>query len=120
LDFGSGLEDKFFVLLGNIGAVAYLIKATSKTPRYENNARLMDGCVCYEAGACVHFPLRTIIEPDNQFAVRHSDLIDHASQGRLRVCGPLPSDFEDRLRRAIEYSVTLDGRQRRWLRRFVP
>ena len=80
----------------------------------------MEGCVCYEVGACAHFARRTIVEPDNQFSVRHFDLVGYARDGALTVCGPMPLDFEDRLRRAIEVSVTLDRRQRQWLRRFLP
>lgn len=119
-DFGSGPQPKFFVFLGYVESMANLIKATSNTLPYDSNRDRMEGCVCYEAGTCAYFRHRTIIEPDNQFEVRHYTLGVHASRGSLEVCGPMPADFDARLRTAIRNSSTLDRRKLAWLSRCIP
>jgi hypothetical protein len=119
-DFGNGPEPKYFVLLGHVADVACLIKATSNTLPYDNDPDRMDGCVCYEPRACAYFRRRTVIEPDNQFEVRHYMLKVHATRGCLQVCGLMPPDFENRLRAAIRNSFTLDKRKKEWLARCLP
>ena len=80
----------------------------------------MCGCVCYEALEVGFFSKRTIVDPDNQFEILHSKLVELQERGALTVVGSMPGDFGQRLRTAMANSRTLDKRLRAWLRAALP
>ena len=59
--------------------------------------RKKKGCVCFEAGGLECFPAKlTFIEPDNQFPIKHVDIMA-ANRNSQFENHALPEDFEERL-----------------------
>jgi hypothetical protein len=105
-------ETKLFVILGHVNNYAICLKATSKVAIYQNNAEKMAGCVFYRSGEISFFDRDTAIQPDDQIPIHHKQLEAAQKAGTLENLGPLPPDFEAKLRSAIENSTTLDDRRR--------
>lgn len=109
--FEGSRTEKLFVVLCHRAGNAICIKATSKVTVYKNNPNMMRGCICYAAGTFGCFPLETVVQPDNQVPIPHSDIAKAHNAGQLEVHPTLPK-FEQELRRAIGASATLDERRR--------
>jgi hypothetical protein len=107
-------EEKLFVALCHKGEYAVCLKATSKVALYINSPALLKGVVYYEPGVVPCFTVPTAIQPDNQFAISHSSIVD---AHRCNILGThlLPASFELQLRDAIKHSATLNNRERQRL-----
>jgi hypothetical protein len=105
-------ERKLFVVIGHCGGHAICLKTTSQTNFYKNNKDAMAGVVFYNAGDLRCFPVDTAIQPDNCIPIPHKTIAEERERLRLEVREILPSDFDDRLQKAIDNSVTLDDRKR--------
>ena len=99
-----------FVVLCHKGEFAICIKTTS-SKLIDSNPNLKKGCVCYEANSLPCFPLRTAIQPDNQFPIPYVSIRAAHHKGILNP-HKLPEGFEGALREAIAKSVTLTPRER--------
>ena len=96
---GEARSEKLFVVLCHKDSFVVCIKATSKTAIFRNNPSMRKGCVWYSAGQVPCFPLDTVIEPDNQFAIPYEVLRRAERDGILQGA-------------AIRNSATLAPRQR--------
>ena len=108
---GEISKEKLFVVLGHRSRNAICIKATSKVDLYVNNPEMMAGCVFFKAREISCFSLDTAVQPDNQIPIAHRDIIAAHRDGSLEIT-LLPDSFEERLRKAITDSTTLDDRLR--------
>lgn len=104
---------KFFVVLGHRKGHAICLKATSQVDIYLNNKDQMSGCVFYQAGKVKCFKNDTAIQPDNQIPISHGHLKAAQAKAELQIMGILPTDFEEKLRKAIQNSVTISGREKK-------
>jgi hypothetical protein len=104
---------KFFVVLSHQRGHAICLKATSQVNIYLNNKEQMAGCVFYEAGKVKCFKNDTAIQPDNQIPISHDELKAAQVKGELEIMETLPADFEEKLRKAIQDSVTISGREKK-------
>jgi len=110
-NFEGNLIEKLFVVICHRAGNAICIKATSKVAIYRNNPQRMAGCVHYAGGALKCFPVETVVQPDNQFPIAHTDILKAHTKGVLEVHPP-PPNFEQALLKAIRDSATLDERLR--------
>jgi hypothetical protein len=104
-------EVKLFVVLCHKNSHAICIKATSKTALFDNNPSKRSGCVSFAAGQVPCFPVRTVVEPDNQIPIPHHLIRSAQMRGTLEV-SELPATFRSDLTTAIENSATLTKRER--------
>jgi hypothetical protein len=115
----SILPDRRFVCLGHKrldgSDFAICLKATSKLEAYKNNSPRMGGVVFYNAQEISFFEKDTIIQPDNQFPIPHSNLAKQFADKSLVVLGMMPSGFAESLVRAIEKSITMSPIKKRRL-----
>jgi hypothetical protein len=114
------LPNRRFVCLGhkdleNKSPFAICLKATSQLDAYKNNPRRLAGSVLYKAGVVPIFEKDTIIQPDNQFPIPHSNLLRQYAAGDFAVLGVLPANFIPALLDAIEQSFTMSANQKRRL-----
>ncbi len=94
------------------------LKATSQTALYENSKEVMAGCVYYKAREIALFPSNTAIQPDNPHPIPHKHLTQCHANGSLNILGTMPQDFQEKLKKAIQDSITLTlARKRNWLER---
>jgi hypothetical protein len=105
-------QRKIFVVLGHKDSHAICLKTTSKTDSYKNNKDAMAGVVFYAAGELSVFPSETVIQTDNCVPIPHVHLIEAKNNFKLEVFPVLPQDFHDRIKQAVNNSVTLDDRKR--------
>jgi hypothetical protein len=113
--FGGGeSEHKRLVAICHHGEALFTVKATSQVECYINSNRLSE-VVFYKGGTNRCFEKNTIIQPDNQYAIPHADLIKHHRNGDLTILGTLPANFRDELAKAAESSVTITSRGRKRL-----
>jgi hypothetical protein len=77
----------------------------------------MAGVVFYKGGDLRCFPADTAIQPDNCVPIPHTTVAEARERSRLEVREILPDDFDARLQKAIDNSVTLDDRKRERLAR---
>lgn len=75
-----------------------------------NNPARMAGVVFYAAGSASCFDVDTVIQPDNQVPILHTNLAKQKAMGSLEFLGALPAGFLEQLRLAIRQSVTLTPR----------
>jgi hypothetical protein len=106
---------KLFVVIAHKADRVLCLKATSKVDRYCADEKLLKGVLSYKVGQCPCFTLPTVIDPDNQFEINHSDLIAHDNDGGLQITGHLPSSAKRKLIEAIKHSFTMDSRQQEQL-----
>ena len=116
-DGSPDVQSKLFVVLGHLEGVAFCIKTTSKKSNYTDRRRRM-GVVCFEAGEVACFDLETYIEPDNQFPIKHYDILRAHQNGKLEI-HKLPTDFPDRLMAAIDASITISPREKSRLSKYL-
>lgn len=109
-------ERKRFVVLSHFNSCAIVIKPTSKIEQFTHNKNLAAGVVMYKAGEVAVFEKATAVDPGNQFAIPHKELIDHHTNGELEILGILPPEFEADLRDAIDDSMDLSPRKKDRLR----
>ena len=95
--------------------VAFCVKATSQVQSYLNNPGRMSGAVFIPAGTVDFFPKDTVIQPDNQIPIPHSQIDTQRLTGEFRVEGALPSGFRDDFVRAVKASVTMTPREQKRL-----
>jgi len=100
-------EYKRFVVLGHRDEYLICIKATTQVELYKNNREKMAGCVYYCAKELQFFEKDTAVEPDNQFAIPYSEIIQAYKDGEFHILGEMPDTFEVDLLNAIEDSGTL-------------
>lgn len=112
---GDYAQRKLFVVLGHRKGYALCLKATSRVEMYRNNKDAMAGVVYYRGGEITAFPEDTAIQADNCVPIPHGELSEAKANGRLEIREVLPEDFENRLRRAVDNSVTLDNLKRKRL-----
>ncbi len=82
------------------------LKATSQVDRYYSDTKLLKGALHYKVGQCPCFSRPTIVEPDNRFEIKYSDLA-----GQCEVIGYLPTSAKRQLIEAVNNSHTMDARQ---------
>jgi hypothetical protein len=99
----------------NRTTLAVCLKATSQVGGYKNNPAKMSGAIFYCAGEVSFFEKDTVIEPENQFPLMHSNLMTQHATGHLEILGVMPKDFLERLRHAIDASHTMSKNQKRRL-----
>jgi hypothetical protein len=92
---------------------AICLKATSQVDAYKNNASKMAGVVHYHEGSPPCFPLETVVQPDNQVAIAHGDILGQQKLGTFKLEGPLPKDFPERLKKAVALSETMSPRHQK-------
>jgi hypothetical protein len=73
----------------------------------------MVGCVFYKSGEVKYFNQDTAIQPGNQVPISHDQLSAAHYNSELEIMEILPPDFEQKLRKAIQQSVTISGRERK-------
>jgi hypothetical protein len=112
-------ERKLFVVIGHANGHALCLKATSQTNIYKNNKDAMAGVVFYEGKSLTCFPVDTAIQVDNCIPIPHGTLAEEKAALTLEVRQILPEDFDARLKKAIENSVTLDDRRRSRLKQII-
>lgn len=110
---------KRFVVIGHHEEHLIAIKPTSKMERCDADPRIAAGAVIYEKGTTACFDQRTAIEPDNQIPIPYSELTKHDKDGLLENLGVLPTDFRERLLKAIENSVTMEKRKKERLKPLI-
>jgi hypothetical protein len=113
-DEGSAKALKLFVVVCHEQQCLICLKATTRVESYKNDKERLAGCVYYKAHETV-FSYETVIQPENHFAIRYSDIRTHERNGEFRVLGRLPSDFEPKIILAIENSLTISRSLRKKL-----
>jgi hypothetical protein len=83
------------------------MKATSKTAIYNSNPAMKSGVVYYIAGELPFFGLNTAIQPDNLHPINHCDITACQAAGSLIILGQMPLDFGERLKLAVNSSITM-------------
>ena len=114
------LERKRFVVISHFNSSALVIKPTSGVQRFQSNKNLAAGVVMYDAGEVAVFELPTVVDPGNQFAILHKQLIDYHTNGELEILGTLPPEFEADLRDAIDDSIELSLVKKKRLKSQLP
>ena len=94
--FENATVRKIFVVICHEVGFAFCIKTTSNLTFYQNSPGLLSGCVPYKKGEIEFFSEDTVVQPDNQFPISHSDLIEAHNQGALEILGTMPADFPQR------------------------
>lgn len=115
------VKNNFFVVLGHKElsdsgtCVAFVIKATSQIKAYQNNPDRLRGVVFYKSGEVECFRKDTVITPENLTLLPHETIADAYFDNILERCPPL-RDFEERLTKAIQQSITLSSKDKHRLR----
>lgn len=109
---GKGPVRKRFAILAHQGPAAICVKTTSKTNPFKSSPERLDGVALYKVGECSHFECETVIDPDNCFAIPHSQLESYKSKGTLEILGIVP-DLRARLIKAIKLSSELTQQRRK-------
>jgi hypothetical protein len=109
---------KIFVLICHEGGNAICMKATSNVAIYANNPDLKAGVVHFEVGSVPFFSEETAVQPDNPHPIAHVDISRCQANGSFKVLGQMPADFIERLRAAINASITIKpARKENFLKR---
>jgi hypothetical protein len=97
---GRGLELKMFLVVGHRNGCAILIKTTSRTEHYKSRPELLAGVVVCTANQYAAFKYETVIDPENDFAVPHSQLQRFYNAYTINILGSIP-ELRDLLIAAI-------------------
>jgi len=108
-DFNDGLGKvpKRFVILCHQSGAAISIKATSNLTVFDLYPERLKGVVKCAADECVAFPVETVIDPGNCFALPHVNLHAYLRAGTLENLGSAV-DLKKRLVEAIKGNEQLD------------
>ena len=110
------VQEKRFVIISHKEGHAICLKASSKVARYLADSELLNGVVFYKAAEVSSFEKDTVIQPDNQFPIAHSDLLRHHQSRQLTILGEMPPDFREKLLAATDQSSTMSERTKGRLR----
>jgi hypothetical protein len=116
---GQRGEEKLFIALRHAreknGIVCHCIKATSRTLRYETDAKLLAGVILYQPKELSFFYEKTVIDPASVQEIPHLHMQNEAARGRYRIEGVMPEDFRDKLTKAIGQSFVLEPKKKKHL-----
>jgi hypothetical protein len=105
-------EKKRFVVIAHKEDCILCLKPTSQVDRFYADSKLLKGVLSYKVGQCACFGLPTVIQPDNQFEISYSDLIEYNAANELETVCQLPSSAKRQLIAAVNDSYTMNARQK--------
>lgn len=118
--FENATVRKIFIVLSHANGFAFCIKTTTNLDFYRNSPGVLAGCVWYRKGELPFFKEDTVIQPDNQFPIRHGALIEAERQKALEILGIMPADFKEKLIKAVNSSLRMDARKKERLLKILP
>lgn len=72
----------------------------------------MAGCIFYPAGQLKFFPGDTFVQPDNQFPISHTVIVEAHENRSFEQLGVMPADFKEKLIKAVNASITINSRKK--------
>ena len=111
---------KIFIVLCHENGHAFCIKTTTNLDFYRNAPGILAGCVPYKKGELSIFKEDTVVQPDNQFPISHKALIQAHEDNALEILGTMPTDFRDKLIKAINSSLRMDARLKARILKILP